>query len=690
MIVVQKGMSTRKIHTTCSYCGCGCQINLEVTGTKLIRVTPHKGSGLNKGNICARGTLGYDFIKHKDRLTKPLIKKGEGFQEVSWEEALDLVADSLSRIRSAYGADSIAGLGSAKCTNEENYVMQKFMRAVIGTNNIDHCARHCHASSIAGLAATFGSAAMTNSITDIEKADVIILIGSNTTENHPVIGIKIRNAATKKGKKLIVVDPREIDLVRYADIWLRPVPGTDIAWLNGMMHVIIAEDLWNKGYVETRTENFPALEETVKKYDPELVEKITGILPEDLIKAAHLYARAERASIIYAMGVTQYVKGTDNVKAIANLAMLCGNVGIEGGGVNPLRGQNNVQGACDMGSLPNLLPGYQSVSDVTTIHRFEEAWGVRLPSAPGLTATEILTAAKKGTIKALYIMGENPLISFPDSSYMREALKRLEFLVVQDIFLTETGKLAAVVLPSASFAEKDGTFTNTERRIQRVRQAFMPYENAKLDWEIIALVSEKMGYKMGYQSPEDIMQEIASLTPIYGGIHYARLEKGGIQWPCPDENHPGTPFLHKDRFDRGLGLFHPVEFAPPTELPDESYPFILSTGRVQWQYNTGTLSRRCSSLNKRHPEVFVEINPTDATVLEIADGAFVRISSRRGSVVTKVRITEKVPAGVLFIPFHFREAAANLLTHIALDPIAKIPEYKFCAVNVEPVKEAGV
>ncbi|HIC91752.1 MAG TPA: formate dehydrogenase subunit alpha [Syntrophaceae bacterium] len=685
-------MSTRKIRTTCSYCGCGCQINLEVSDTKLIRVIPHKGFGLNslnKGSICIKGTLGHHFIRHKDRLRKPLIKKGKGFQEVNWDEALDLVADSLSRIRAAYGADSIAGLGSAKCTNEENYVMQKFMRAVIGTNNIDHCARHCHASSIAALAAAFGSAAMTNSISDIEKADVILLIGSNTTENHPVIGIKIRNAVARKGKKLIVVDPREIDLAKYADMWLRPVPGTDVAWLNGMMHVIIAEDLWNKGYVETRTENFLALKETVKKYNPELVEKITGILPQDLIKAAHLYARAERASIIYAMGMTQYVKGTDNVKAVANLAMLCGNVGIEGGGVNPLRGQNNVQGACDMGSLPDLLPGYQSLSDAATIHKFEETWGVPLPTAPGLTATEILTASKEGRIKALYIMGENPLISFPDSSYMREALKRLEFLVVQDIFLTETGKLAAIVLPSASFAEKDGTFTNTERRIQRVRQAFVPYEDAKLDWEIITLVSERMGYKMGYQSPEDIMQEIASLTPIYGGIYYARLEKQGIQWPCPDENHPGTPFLHKDGFDRGLGLFHPVEFAPPTELPDEDYPFILSTGRVRYHYNTGTLSRRCSNLNRRYPEPFVEINPIDATVLGIDNGTFVRVSSRRGSVIAKVRITERIPAGVLFIPFHFREAAANLLTLIALDPIAKIPEYKFCAVNVKPLKGIG-
>lgn len=537
---------------------------------------------------------------------------------------------------------------------------------------------------MAGLAAAFGSGAMTNSIRDIEKTQVVLLTGSNPTENHPVVDLHIRRAVAQNGAKLIVVDPRQIELVKYAHIWLRPRPGTDVVWLNGLMHVIIAEGLWDRSYVEERTEKFSSLKETVTKYDPEFVERITGIPPEDLKQAARLYARAEVASIVYAMGITQHAAGTDNVKSIASLAMLCGNVGIEGGGVNPLRGQNNVQGACDMGALPNMLSGYQSLSDQRVIEKFEQAWRVKIPPESGLAVTELWPAILNGRIKTLYIVGENPVMSDPNAKAVEEALKRLEFLVVQDIFMTETAKLAQVVLPAATSAEKEGTFTNTERRVQRVRQAFSPVGQAKPDWKTICELAKRMGYRMGYLSSEEIMEEIASLTPIYGGILYDRLEEEGLQWPCPNLDHPGTPYLHKGRFARGKGLFHAIDFRPPSELPDETYPFILSTGRVLQHYNSGTMTRKIQGLNLLCPEALLEIHPKDAEACGVEEGSMVKVSSRRGQLVARAHPTGKCPEGVVFIPFHFQEAAANLLTIDTLDAVSKIPEYKVCAVKVEP------
>jgi len=524
---------------------------------------------------------------------------------------------------------------------------------------------------------------MTNSIEELEYTNLILATGSNTTENHPVIGMKVKRAVRQQGTKLIVIDPRKIDLVKYADIWLCQKPGTDVAVFNGLMNVIINEGLYAKQYVEDRTEGFDTLKATVEKYTPEYVEKISGIPAEDLKKAARMYAKANKASVIYAMGLTQHISGTDNVKTIANLAMLCGNVGIEGGGVNPLRGQNNVQGACDMGALPNVYPSYQQVANEEARKKFETAWQATLSPKPGLTLMEIMNAAGSGRIRALYVMGENPLMSDPDLHSVKEELKKLDLLIVQDIFLTETAQIADVVLPSASFAEKDGTFTNTERRVQRIRQAVAAPGEAKPDWEIIAEIATHMGYPMQYSSAQQIFEEITSVTPSYAGITYRRIDKEGLQWPCPTNDHRGTKFLHKDRFSRGRGLFHAIEFIPPAELPDADFPLILSTGRVLYHYHTGTMTRRAQGPNERCPESLVEINPFDADKLGIKEGQTVKVTSRRGTLQARAQITGKSPRGVIFMNFHFAEAAANLLTNPVLDPTGKIPEYKVCAVKLE-------
>ena len=537
--------------------------------------------------------------------------------------------------------------------------------------------------TVAGLAATFGSGAMTNSIDEIEYTDLILATGTNTTENHPVIGAKVKRAVRRHGTKLIVIDPRRIDLVKYADIWLRQKPGTDVAVINGLMNVILAEGLEDKPYIAERTEGFDALKAMVAKYTPEYVEKISGVPAEDLRKAARMYAAAKRASILYAMGITQHISGTDNVKSCANLSMLCGNVGIEGGGVNPLRGQNNVQGACDMGALPNVYPAYQQVANDDVRRKFEAAWGAALSPKPGLTIMEMMAAAGQGKIKAIYIMGENPLLSDPDLHHVKKELEKLDLLVVQDIFLTETAAIADVVLPSASFAEKDGTFSNTERRVQRVRKALEPPGEAKSDWEILCGISNRFGYPMNYASAREIFEEVAQVTPSYAGITYKRIEREGIQWPCPTSEHKGTKFLHKDKFSRGLGLFSAIEYIAPAELPDQDYPFLMTTGRVLYHYHTGTMTRRAKGPSERYPASLVEINPVDADKLNIADGQDVLVASRRGEVKAKAQITEKSAPGTIFMNFHFTDTPVNVLTNPALDPVGKIPEYKVCAVKLQ-------
>ena len=537
---------------------------------------------------------------------------------------------------------------------------------------------------MAGLATAFGSGAMTNSIDEIEGSDVIFVIGSNPTENHPVIGSKIKRAV-RKGAKLIVADPRNIELVSMADIYLHQKPGTDVALINGLIHVMIKEGLYDKKFVEERTENFDIMASVIEDYTPKKVEQTTGVPAEDIIKAARMFASEDKGTIYYAMGITQHSNGTDNVLALANLAMVTGNVGRESTGVNPLRGQNNVQGACDMGALPNVYPSYQSVTDPDIKEKYENAWNAKLSDKPGLTAVEIFNQAGK-QIKAVYILGENPVMSDPDQNHIIEALKALDFLIVQDIFLTDTAQYADVVLPGVSFAEKDGTFTNTERRVQRVRKAITPQGNARDDWRIICDLAKHMGYYMDYSSPSEIMDEIAEVTPSYGGISYSRLELSSLQWPCPDATHPGTKFLHANSFARGLGKLHPISYRPPQEEPDEEYDFLLMTGRMLYHYHTGTMTRRSKALNEHRPDAYIEINSTDAKRLGIKDRDRVRVTSRRGEVDTYAMVGDVVKEGQLFMPFHYAESPANRLTNAkALDPVAKIPEYKVSAVKLDKV-----
>lgn len=529
---------------------------------------------------------------------------------------------------------------------------------------------------------------MTNNIPDIDNCQTLFVIGSNTTEQHPVIGTRIRRAV-RRGAKLIVADPRMIDLVNIATVYLRHRPGTDIALLNGLAHIILKEGWEDQEFIANRTENFDEWRKVVETYTPERVSAITGVSVDDLYTAARLYATNKPSTIFYAMGITQHTVGHNNVLAVANLALVTGNIGKPGAGVDPLRGQNNVQGACDMGALPNFFTGYQRVADATARAKFEQAWGVSLPPVPGLTVSEILHAAHEGKIKAMWIIGENVAMSDPDSQHVVDALKHFDFLVVSELFLTETAQLADVVLPAASFAEKDGTFTNTERRVQRVRKAIEPIGEARPDWQIVCDIARRMlrntqhVAQWNYTNAEEIMQEIALLTPSYAGITYARIDKLGLQWPVPNKDHPGTPILHTEKFTRGKGLFSPVEHQEPAETPDEQFPFVLTTGRILQHYHTRSLTGRVTGLVQLAPEERVEINPDDAARLGVNDGDWLRLTSRRGQVDARAWVTDRVGRGIVFMTFHYADALANVLTNTALDPIAKIPELKVCAVRVE-------
>jgi len=670
------------VTSVCPYCGVGCLLHLRVRDGKVVGVLPHP-SGPGEGRLCIKGWSAHEFIHHQERLRKPLIRDGFGFREATWEEALDLVASKIVEAKAKYGPGSIAVLASAKATNEENYLIQKLTRAAIGCNNVDHCARLCHSSTVTGLSHAFGSGAMTNSQEDLEEADAFLVIGSNTSEQHPLLARRIIKAV-KRGAKLVVADPRTIPLTEYAALHLVHRPGTDIALLNAMMNTIIEEGLQDTEFIKTRTENYVALQEHIAKYTLEYAETITGVSAEKIREAARIYGSAERAAIIFSMGITQHITGVNNVLSTANLAMLTGNIGRPGTGVNPLRGQNNVQGACDVGALPDLLPGYLRVADPENRKRLGEVWGVEIPSEPGLTLTEKVNGAGD-KVKVMLVFGENPLMSDPDSNHVRKQLDKLDFLIVSELFMSETAEVADVVLPAASFAEKDGTFTATDRRIQRLYKAVDPIGDSKPDWWIVNQLSNRLGYQMNYIHPSEIMDEIARVTPIYGGVSYQRLEGDGLRWPVSTAQHPGTPILHAERFSRGLGRFHVVEHRPPAEETDAEYPLILTTGRVLFHWHTGTMTRRSKTLTDQINEAFVEINENDAKRLCISNNQMVSVASRRGSIIIRARVIEGIMEGVVFTPFHFVEAQANILTNNAVDAESKIPEYKACAVRVTSV-----
>jgi formate dehydrogenase major subunit len=715
LVVEFQPAAMRPVPTVCPYCGVGCSLTYHVQEGKVARATARRGPA-NDGRLCVKGRYGFDYSTHPQRLTVPLIRRAEfypkgplssirdeegdyrrkrrgspptdygpilaAFREATWDEALDRCAARLLAIKAEHGPNALAGFGSAKCTNEDTYVFQKLVRAAFGTNNVDHCTRLCHASSVAALMETIGSGAVSNPFADVALADVCLVIGSNTTENHPVAATFIKRAA-KRGTTLIVADPRRPALARHAHHYLRFKPGTDVALLNGLAHVILAEGLQDDAFIRERTEGFAALRETVAAYSPEVVEKITGIPAPTIVAVARLYGNARAAIIFWGMGISQHTTGTDNARALIALSLLTGNVGRPGTGLHPLRGQNNVQGASDMGLIPMVYSGYQPVNSDEVRARFEAAWRVPLDPQPGLTVVEIMKAALSGEIRGMLMMGENPFLSDPNVNKVRQCLASLEFLAVQDIFLTETAEFADVILPATTHAEKEGTYTNTDRCVQLARQAMAPPGQARSDWEVLVDLSRRMGYAMEYASAAEIFAEMAALTPDYGGLSHARLAEGPVYWPCPTPESAGEKVIFTDSFPRGRARFSPVEWAPARELPDAGYPFVLNTGRVLEHWHTGTMTRRARALDALSPEPFVEIHPEDAAGLGIAEGDPVRVRSRRGSIVVPARIRGRACKGSVFIPFHFVEAAANVLTIDALDPTAKIPEYKYCAVHLE-------
>lgn len=676
-LVKRSEKPSREVKTVCPYCGVGCGIYLGIRGDKIVSARGDPKNPVNNGKLCVKGRFALNFVNSAERLKKPIIREDGEFKEVEWDDAISFIADKLSK----YNGDEFAAIASAKCTNEENYLLQKFTRTVMKSNNIDHCARLCHAPSLVALSESLGSGAMTNSINELENANCILAIGTNTTETHPVIAYKVISAV-KNGSKLIVVNPTRIDLVRHADIYLQNKPGTDVPLILGMCKAILEESLIDYKFIKERTENFESFKEHLYDLRWDEIESVTGIPRDDIREAAILYASSPTASIIYAMGITQHINGTDNVFALSNLALLTGNLGRANTGINPLRGQNNVQGASDMGALPDLYPGYQSIVDAR--EKFEKKWQCKLPREKGMILPEIFENICKGKIKALYIMGENPILSEPDIKNVEEALKNIEFLIVQDIFPTETSKFADVILPACSFAEKDGTFTNTERRVQLIRSAVRPPEDAKPDWWIICKIAEKMGASgFEFENPCEIFDEIRELVPSYNGISYGRLENGGIQWPCESREDPGTVFLYGDGFTRENGR---AKFILPSfrsfEAPDKDYPFILITGRSLYQYHTRTMTSKVRGLEEFKDWKFLEMNPVDGERLGVCEGDFVLVKSRRGTVKARVRFNEDLMEGVTFMSFHF--APVNRLTSSVGDPLSGMPALKVSCVDLIP------
>ncbi len=699
LLPAQDAGEGEQINSLCPYCGVGCQVTYTVADGRITHVEGRDGPA-NQGRLCVKGRFGLDYINHPNRLTVPLIRK-EGavktvdgvdpadpsshFREASWEEALDLAASGLKRIRERDGSAALAGFGSAKGSNEEAYLVQKLVRAGFGTNNVDHCTRLCHASSVAALMETIGSGAVTAPFAEAANAETIIVIGANPTENHPVAATFIKNAA-QAGATLIVMDPRGQALKRHADIMVQQRPGSDVAMLNAVMHVIVAEGLYDKQYVAAHTDGFAALAEHLKAFPPEAMAAHCGVPAETLRAVARVYGRAERALIFWGMGVAQHVHGTDNARCLISLALMCGQVGRAGSGLHPLRGQNNVQGASDAGLIPMVYPHYRPVASAEARKLFEDLWGATLDPEPGLTVVEIAEAAYQGDIKGIYVMGENPAMSDPDAGHVREAFCRLEHLVVQDIFLTETAAFADVILPATAHPEKTGTFTNSDRRVQMGRQAVEAPGDARQDWWIIQEIARRIGLDWNYTGPADVFAEMHACMPSIKGITWARLEReDAVTYPCDSEDEPGHEVLFADGFPtkNGRGLFVPAAPVPPDETPDETYPFVLTTGRQLEHWHTGQMTRRTSVLNALEPEAVCELAPGDAERLGIAPGDAVHLTTRRGTITVAARLAERIPEGAVFMPFCYAEAPANMLTNPALDPFGKIPELKYCAVRVE-------
>jgi formate dehydrogenase alpha subunit len=721
------GKPDRVVATTCGYCGVGCGLNLNVKGGRVIRVTSNPEAAVNGMSLCVKGRYGYEYVHHPDRLARPRVRRylleagarslsgraGE-WVETDWGTALGLAAAKLASVKRESGPDAVGVLASAKCTNEENYLMQKFARQVLGTQNIDHCARLCHSSTVAGLTAAFGSGAMSNSMDDVAaRAAAVFLIGSNVTEQHPVFGAMLRQAVLRRGLKCVIADPRKTDITEFAVLHLCHQPGSDVALLNGLMHVVLQNDWHDRDFIHERCEGFEEFRAKLEGYTPEKVATITGVPAEDLRRAAKILACRKPLAVVWAMGITQHTTGVSNVLSLANLQMLLGNLGVPGGGVNPLRGQNNVQGACDMGALPNVYPGYQAVTDAAVVARFEAAWALQpravrpggsstlgLAGKPGLTVTEMVEQFGARRLRALYALGEDLAMTEPNVNHARGCLAAGEFLVVQEIFPSETSAFADVLLPGASFAEKAGTFTNTERRFQLVCPAIDPPGDAWQDWAVTAELARRVlalegrkpaGPRAGwdYRDPAQVFDEIAAVTPSFAGVSHARLQRGDrLQWPVPDADHPGTPILHVGRFTRGRGKFHAVDHLPAAELPDAEYPLLLTTGRVLYHWHGGELSRRVGGLVAVYPETLVEVSPEDAARIGLNGRGTVRVRSRRGEMVARAVVTDRVAAGVVFGNFHFPGPQnVNNLTIGATDPLAKIPEYKVCAVALEAVAD---
>ena len=678
---------TTHVRTTCAYCGVGCQLDLHMKGDEIIKVTGVKEALPNKGRLCVKGRYGYDFIYSKERLTSPLIKENGVFREASWDEALDLVASKFKGIIEKDGPDAVGGISCARSINEDSYQMQKLFRAAFKSANIDHCARVCHAPTVAGLITSFGTGGMTNSIGEMANTNMLFVIGSNMTEAHPVAATFVKNGQ-RNGAKLIVVDPRRHRLADYADEYAQINVGSDVAFLNGLMNVLITEDLYDKEFVDNHCDNWEALKEKVLEYPPKRVSEISGVSEEQIIKIARMLAANKPGMAMYTLGITEHTCGTNNVMSVANLQMVLGNIGKENAGVNPLRGQNNVQGACDMGALPNVYHGYQQVTDPAAKAKFEKAWGVEdLPDKNGLMIPDMISGLKTKEVKGLYIFGENIVGTEPDISHVIECLEAAEFIVCNDIFETETTQYADVVLPAAAWSEDEGTFTNCERRVSLVRKVKDAPGLAMPNWWIFKQIAKRFGQNWESDSGQELWDnEVAPLAPFFEGITFKKIQGDGIQWPCNCVESPGTQILHLDgNFTRGKGHLMALDWTPPAEMPDTEYPFTLSTGRRLYHYHTRTQTGRCEGLNELLPEEYADISTVDAERLGIEHNEMIIVKSRRGKVTVKAHISDSMPKGMVWMTMHYFENNSNWLTNRASDTITKTPEYKACAVSIEKI-----